>query len=290
MQQIGKTALILLSALLCATYANAIDLLPGELTAPSPGIKQVLISYQLSDRGDRFKDGLKMPGSRGLTSEQFQLRAGFSFEADKYPAFFYAQLPLGSIESSGLLKNQAGHSGAGDVSFLLALWPYADRENQEYFAVGAYLTLPTGTYQPEKIFNMGSNRMASALQFGYQRQLTSRLQGMMAVDGVWFGQNDDYSAGHFTLNQRNLYTGQTGLKYFINDKYSLSAAYFYTIGGENIINGVARQDDISLRRYQLTGAANLSFGRIILQYGGDIDTRNGLIETKRVILRYGTAF
>lgn len=289
---ISKAAqLIGITGLLFLKHAAAIDLIPGEIIAPVAGTKQFLLSYQLSERGDYFKNNSRFLTGPKIETKQLQVRAGYAFDIYNLPAFFYTQLPVGTIEPSGTLSNRVGDSGIGDTSFLLAIWPYSNRETGEYLGVGGYLTLPTGSYEPKRTFlNMGANRTSSALQIGYQRSLVPKLEWMSAVDGIWFGKNDDYSIIHATLKQKNLYNFQTGLRYVINDRYSLAAVHFYSQGGETNINGVDSNDATSLKRWQITGAGMFDFGKITVQYGRDFETKSGYIENSRLIIRYGMRF
>jgi hypothetical protein len=283
--------LLCLVILFWQRHAIAIDLIPGEIIAPNPGVKKFLVSYQLSERGDYFKNGSRFRPGTKIESEQIQIRLGTSFDLYSLPAFIYTQLPMGNIQPAGILSKLPGDSGTGDVSFLLAVWPYSNRDTGEYLAVGGYLTLPTGSYDARRSsLNMGANRISSALQVGYQRSLARNLEWMTAVDGVWFGKNDDYGLAHVPLRQQNLYSAQNGLRYFISDRYSLAATHFYTQGGETNLNGLDLNDPISLQRWQITGAANFDFGRVTVQYGRDLETKNGYIETNRLIIRYGTRF
>ena len=276
----------------------AIDLVPGDIVAPKPGAKQLLLSYLSSDRNDLYKNNVVTSGL-GIKSEQMQIRTAWTFEVDKYPAAITLQLAGGSLQPTGSLSNiRSGSSGLGDTTLLFALWPYADRDKGEYLALGTYLTLPTGEYQSAPNFNLGANRYSYSFQVGYQRELSSSLQWMSAIDAVQFGLNDDYRAPlplalappRTTLDQKTLYSLQTGVRYTINDAYSISAMYFHTVGGEEMINGRDQHNRTDLHRYQLSGSAQLPVGRLILQYGGDIKTQNGFYETSRVILRYVTAF
>lgn len=293
-----STAKIITLLLCCAVIKPtlAIDLLPGDIVAPKPGNKQMLVSYLMSERNDRYQNNVVTPGL-GVRVEQVQIRTAFTFEVDKYPAAFTVLLNNGSIQSTGSLSRFSGSSGLGDTTLLFALWPYADRDKGEYLALGAYLTLPTGEYQPQASLNLGANRSSYALQLGYQKSLTQSLQWMTAIDASWFDSNEQYrrlfvpaDTRIYTLDQKNLYSAQTGVRYIINDAYSVSAMYFYTAGGEELMNGVDQNNRIDLHRYQLSGSTQLLEGRLILQYGGDIKTQNGFYETSRIILRYVTAF
>jgi hypothetical protein len=275
---------------------QAIDLLPGDIVAPNTGNKQFLLSYLSSERNDLYKNNSVTRGL-GIKSEQIQIRTAWTFEVDKYPAAFTLQLNNGSIQSNGSLSAFSGSSGLGDTTLLFALWPYADRDKGEYVALGTYLTVPTGDYQPKASLNLGANRYAYTIQLGYQRSLFSSLQWMTAIDASWFNSNGQYrrlfrpaDTNIYTLDQKTLYGLQTGMRYIINDAYSVSAMYFRTVGGEEMIDGIDENNRTDLHRYQLSGSAQLPVGRLILQYGGDIKTQNGFYETSRVILRYITAF
>ncbi len=284
---------------LCLTAnhaAQAIDLLPGDLVAPKPGNRQLLVSYLISERNDLYQNNVATKGP-GFKLEQVQVRTAWTFEVDKYPAAFTLQLNGGSLQPTGSLSSLSGSSGLGDTTLLFALWPYSNHDKGEYLGLGGYLTLPTGEYQPKAGFNLGANRYSYALQLGYQKSLSSSVQWMTALDATWFDQNDQYRrplqpliTSIATLDQKTLYSLQTGLRYVINDNYSLSAMYFHTVGGEEIINGNDQDNRTDVHRYQLSASTKLPVGRLILQYGGDIKTQNGFYETSRVILRYATQF
>lgn len=276
--------------LISSRQVFAIDLQPGEINAPKSDVNLIMLSYQHSERGDRYVQGDQQAGRPEITSSQLQVRLGRSFEMAESPAFFYVQTPMGYVHPDGSLSTQKGDSGLGDTTFLLALWPYANRETRTYFAAGAYLTLPTGSYDHERTFNVGQNRYNTALQAAYQSPLSDDVNWSAAFDTVWFGDNDEFGHQRKKLSQRAIHTAQVGLQYILSARYSVGFTYFYTAGGETSIDGVARDDKTQLQRYQLTAAANFSFGRITLQYGADHKTENGFIEDSRCILRYSKIF
>jgi hypothetical protein len=249
-----------------------------------------MLSYQQSDRSDRYSQGEKQAGNPEIQAAQMQIRLGHAFAIAEHPAIFYAQTPIGYTHPEADLSAANGDSGIGDTTFLLGMWPYANHESKRYFAVGGYLTVPTGSYVAERSFNVGQNRYNAALQIGYQTPLLEALNGVAAFDAVWFADNDAYGATHKNLEQKLLYTSQLGLQYMLTPSYSISATYFYTVGGETSLDGVSRNDITRLQRYQLTGQANFSFGRISLLYGGDLKTENGYIEDSRWLLRYTKLF
>jgi len=281
-----RLRLLLVFLMLSAINAFAIDLQPGDIVAPRPGFTGLQLSYQYSEKNDYYSHGQKNPAYPAVTQTSYLTRLGHSFELAEKPAYFYAQVPVGAIHPQGY----TGDSGVGDISLAFAVWPYANRETKTYIGVAGYLVLPTGSYDANRSFNMGENRYKTALQAGYQTPLLDQLSCSVAVDAMWFGDNTDYGSTHKKLTQDALYTAQFGLRYDFNPQYSLTANYFYTVGGETTLNGVDKGDITQLQRYQLSGVAHFSFGRIILQYGGDIKTENGYFEDQRVILRYTAIF
>ena len=273
-----------------AATASAIDIQPGELRAPTPGLNLMQLSYQYSERGDSYRHGNKQPGDPQIVATQYQLRLGRAFEIAGQPAFFYAQTPTGNIQPQGALARQAGDSGLGDTALLLAIWPYANHDSQTYVALGAYLFAPTGSYDHKRSFNMGDNRYKSALQAAYQTPISANVHWMAALDAVWFGPNSDAGPSHARLEQQALYSAQTGLKYDLSPALSLAANYFYSSGGETRLNQLSRDDATRQQRYQLSATTNLPFGRLALQYGGDLKTDNGYYEKQRLIVRYSLLF
>ena len=268
----------------------AVDLLPNDVIAPPPGIQQLQINYQRSERSDYYQNSRKALTGSEIVNTQTQLKYGRSFEIQTLPAYFYVQAPLTEISTSGSVASYSSNSGAGDTTFALALWPYANRESERYVGLASYLTVPTGTYHSEQKLNAGDNRYKWALQAGYEQAISKNINWMSAIDAVWFGENDDHATTHKTLKQKALYSAQTAAIYKFNSTYSVAAGYFYSVGGLTTLNGESQNDLTQSHRYQISGIATLPIGRLILQYGQEVKTRNGFIEDSRWIVRYSKYF
>ena len=268
----------------------AVDLLPNDVIAPPPGIQQLQINYQRSERSVYYQNSRKALTGSEIVNTQTQLKYGRSFEIQTLPAYFYVQAPLTEISTSGSVASYSSNSGAGDTTFALALWPYANRESERYVGLASYLTVPTGTYHSEQKLNAGDNRYKWALQAGYEQAISKNINWMSAIDAVWFGENDDHATTHKTLKQKALYSAQTAAIYKFNSTYSVAAGYFYSVGGLTTLNGESQNDLTQSHRYQISGIATLPIGRLILQYGQEVKTRNGFIEDSRWIVRYSKYF
>lgn len=280
--------------ILQSSIADAIDLQPNDARPPPPGINSVQVSYQYSERGDFYAHGDKTITNLEISSDLYLWRVGRSFEIAEHPAYFYAQVPTGAVHPQKSLAVAGGDSGVGDTTLLLAFWPYANRETQTYFALGAYLTLPTGSYDKNRYFNLGENVYRTALQAAYQTPLSDKMNFMAAFDAVWTGDNSEYrlpqSDAVGKLEQGAQYNAQAVLSYAISPVYELSAAYYYTLGAEATINGLNQDNQKDVHRYQVFMSAKYPIGKFTLQYGSDLKTENGYFEDQRLTLRYMKAF
>ena len=282
--------LLFLFLILSSILANAIDLQPGEIKAPIGSFYAAQISYLYVDKGDKYTHGVKKSDSSNINQNAMLLRLGHAFEINQTPAYIYAQSSFNHMENKDLPGSpNANSNGIGDTTIAFALWPYANREKDEYFGVAGYVLLPTGDYDRNRTINIGSNIYQGAIQAGYQKRLSSNVNWMIALDTVLSGDNNQY-LGNYKLEKDPLYNFQTGLQYIFNPTYSMSLVYFYAVGAESTLDGLDQGDITKIHRYQLTGQANYSFGRLTLQYGSEFANENGYIEDHRLVARYTLKF
>ena len=275
--------------------ALAIDLQPGDIVAPPPNVTLATISYVNSQNNDLFRNGVNTGQDPKLESNTVFLRLTHTYTIGSLPAVSFLQTGTGALSTDGSLAAFPGSKGMTDSSIVTAIWPYSNHATRTYLGLAAYLFLPTGEYSNAKAFNLGSNRYAQALQMGYQRPVTKNIDAAVAVDSTWFGANSACAAAclsnqNLQLTQKPLYTAQAGPIYKINKTYTVAATYVYVTGGETAWNGVERNNTLVTQRYFLSGVANTSVGRFTVQYGNDITTMNGFMESNRFIVRYAKAF
>ena len=291
--------LLALTLLILPSISAAIDLQPNDIVAPQPGKSHAMISYVNTENTTFYRNGTavstKPYGSPDINTQSEILRLSTSYTLQGLPAVSYLQLPYGTIKPAGSLSMYPGASGIGDVVLASALWPYSNRDTRKYFGMAGYLSLPTGSYNSQQVFNIGENRYKYDLQMGYQQPIIENLDGMIAVDTMWFGGNSQcaaacLSATNTSLNQKPLTTTQLGPIYKVNQTYTLGASYFYVAGGATTIGNTYQNNVANTQRYLLSALAYYPFGRISLQYGRDMEIKNGFIETRRFIVRFATEF
>jgi hypothetical protein len=273
----------------------AIDLQPGDIVAPPPNITVATISYVNSQNNDLFRNGVNIGQDPKLESNSVFLRLTHTYTIGSLPAVSFVQTGTGALSTDGSLTAFPGSKGMTDSSIVTAIWPYSNHATRTYLGLAGYLFLPTGEYSNAKAFNLGSNRYAQALQMGYQRPVTKNIDAAVAVDSTWFGANSACAAAclsnqNLQLTQKPLYTAQAGPIYRINKTYTVGATYVYVAGGETAWNGIERNNTLVTQRYFLSGVAHTSVGRFTVQYGNDITTMNGFMESNRFIVRYAKAF
>ena len=270
--------------------AFAIDLQPGEIKAPLGTFYAAQMSYVYVEKGDKYSHGSKTSNTSNINQDAFLLRLSHAFEVNQMPAVVYAQSSINHLENRDVLNVvNTNSNGIGDTTLVFALWPYVDRTKEEYLGMAAYLTIPTGDYDRNRAFNIGSNIYQTALQAGYQRKLVDNINWVAALDTVLSAYNNQY-LGSGKLEKDPLYNFQTGLQYIINPTYSMSMTYFYSVGGETTWNDIDQGNITKTHRYQLTGIGVYNFGRLTLQYGSEFANENSYIEDHRLIARYSFKF
>jgi hypothetical protein len=283
--------------------ALAIDLQPNDIVAPIPGKNHAMVSYLNTDNSTYYRNGSVQGSTRAtrqfaspdIGTQSAILRLLTSYSVQDLPAVSYLQLPYGTIKPAGSLAMYPADTGIGDLTIATAIWPYHDRENRRYLGIAGYLTAPTGSYNSQRPFNMGENRYKSDLQMGYQQPIIGDLDGMVAVDTMWFGGNSQCAAACqsptiTSLSQKPLTTTQLGPIYKFNQTYTVGASYFYVAGGATTIGNTYQNNVANTQRFLLSALAYYPFGRISLQYGRDMEIKNGFVETRRFIVRYTTEF
>ncbi len=278
-------SILVFVALFAMKLAQAIDLQPGDATAPTPGLQSIQLSYLNAER--------VAVSNAKVNQTQTQIRYTRAFELNAQPALFYLHTGTGKTQTGGSLTPYASDTGAIDTTLVLAYWPYVNRTTKTYLAMAGYLLAPTGSYSSDRVFNMGENRYKWAGQVAYQTRIAPDLDWMSAVDVLWFGNNEESRSlanALGKLEQKALYSAQTGLLYELNQSYSVAVSYFYSAGGETIFRGVAQNNAMTTHRYQLSLIGKYSFGRVALQYGQDIDSNASFEDKHRIFLRYTKFF
>ena len=282
---------LLLCTLFTPFIAWAVDLQPNDIVAPLPNKNYVTVSYLNTGNSTLYKNGAAQAGNPVIDTQSSIFRGTRTYDLGSLPAVSFIQIPYGSIQPAGSLASQASATGVGDLTIATAIWPYHNRATRTYLGVAGYLISPTGSYSSQRAFNVGENRFRTDLQMGFQTPITSSVDGMIAVDTMWFGGNSQCGlacTGTTTtasLTQKPLTTTQLGPIYRINEIFTVAASYFYVAGGATSINNTSRNDVANTQRFLLSGQAHTPIGRFSLQYGRDMEIKNGFAQNRLLAIR-----
>jgi hypothetical protein len=270
--------------------AWAVDLQPNDIVAPPPGKNLITISYINTENTTLYRNGASVSGNPVIDTQLAILRGARTFSLGDLPAVTYIQIPYGTVSPAGSLSGVSGDTGVGDLTIATAIWPYHNTASRTYVGLAGYLTSPTGSYSSQRAFNLGENRFRTDVQLGFQTPITNSIDGMIAVDTRWFGGNSQCASAcglttNGSLTQKPLTTTQLGPIYRINDVFTVGASYFYVAGGATSINNNYMNNVANTQRFLLSGQAHTSIGRISLQYGRDMEIKNGFMQTRLLTLR-----
>lgn len=280
----------LLPALFMPLMARAIDLQPNDIVAPLPNKNYVTISYLNTENATLYKNGSSVSANPVIDTQSAILRGARTYSLGDLPAVTYLQVPYGTVRPAGSLSGASGDTGIGDLTIATAIWPYHNRATRTYLGLAGYLTSPTGNYSSQRAFNVSENRFRTDIQLGFQMPISNSVDAMIAVDTMWFGGNSQCASAcgltsNASLTQKPLTTTQLGPIYRINQIFTVGASYLYVAGGATSINNNYMNNVANTQRFLLSGQAHTSIGRISLQYGRDMEVKNGFIQNRLLALR-----
>ena len=296
--------LTLLALLFQPLIAWAIDLQPNDVVAPLPDKNYLMVSYVSTENTNFYKNGSVVSAgpykNPVIDTNSAVLRGSRTYSISDLPAVSYVQLPYTITKPAGSLAAYPGNSGIGDLTFATAIWPYSNRETRTYLGIAGYLITPTGSYSGQRPLNVGENRFKSDIQIGFQRPITESVDGVIAVDTMWFGGTSQCAAAcsqslsatspTVPLAQKPLTTTQLGPIYNINKIFTVGASYFYVAGGATAINNDYQNNVVNTQRFLLSGLAHTPIGRFSLQYGRDMEIKNGFYQPRVLAVRFAKEF
>jgi len=136
------------------------------------------------------------------------------------------------------------------------------------------LTAPLGAYDPDKIFNIGTNRWSFEPRIGVSQALGNWiLEGSAAI--TFFTDNNNFLNGG-TRQQDNVYSTQLHAIYSFPRNIWLALSATYYTGGTTTINGIIRNDLQQNWRTGFTLALPVNRNHSIKLFGSrGISTRTG---------------
>ena len=162
----------------------------------------------------------------------------------------------GSIDDNSGFRTQ---NGFGDLrlrfsfNFLgskaMNIAEFKNYKPENVSGISIQIIVPTGSYDPEELINIGSNRWVIKPQWGYARNLDKWI--IESYVGIWlFSKNTNFLNGN-ELSQKPLYTFKVHVIRELPKNMWLALNLGYGIGANTELNGITRDTEISSARLGL---------------------------------------
>jgi hypothetical protein len=210
-RQAARTARV--AALLLVAVSASVDALAQDLTPrtywPAPKGTQLVIFGYAHQTGDVVTDP-SIPIT-GVDSRIDSAVLAYQQTIDLYgrTGNFQVELPYVDGTTTGMVSDVPGRrdvAGIGDVAATLTInlrgapsmspaeFQVMRQSPRPILGASIKVLAPTGDYEADKLINIGTNRWAVRLQFGYIRPLTPKWL-LEASAGAWFFQDNDEFLG-----------------------------------------------------------------------------------------------
>ena len=287
-------ATLLLSASLLSSIAQAAQITtdPGDYVALPAGANLAILYGQYATRDEVYADGNKVSGKAGLDTTIGLVRVVHYMELGGIIVDPQIVLPFGTVDLSeafGPLP-ETSESGVGDPLVGAAAWLVNKPEQEEWFAVSAFVSIPVGQYDDAQgPINLGENRWKGIFQAAYTKGLGNNFIAELVAEYAIYGDNDDFL--NVRREQEDTQSLQTHLRYGLSPQSYIFVSYYHDFGGETTVGGQAQDDKVDSNSW-LTGYATFISPTMQLQIqaGQNINVDNGFKEDARLNLRVVSVF
>lgn len=239
---------ILCASCLAAYHTKSQELEPRAYAALPKNLNSVALVYGVS-RGNVLIDP-SLP-VRDLKLTNYAAGAGYVRTFGFLNKLARVQVTIPYVFISGKVQinghdTSASRSGFADAKLRLGInltgSPPLDKHEftkyTEKTIVGVSLvtSVPTGTYDPSKRINMGSNRWAFKPEVGVSKRFGRVYTEMYA--GVWFYTKNTNFLNDKTLEQKPVLNLQAHGSYFFRNRMMLSLNTVWFDGGQTIVDNV----------------------------------------------------
>ena len=190
-------------------------------------INSIIVAYVRSVNfwGKSGKIGAILPFAGGDFKGSFE---GILFE-DSYTGF-------------GDLRLRASVNLTGAPS--LSPKEYMDYKQKTVSGLGIQITAPTGSYNPEQLPNLGTNRWTFRLNYGISKTVNNWVFELYA--GVWFFTPNNDFLEDFELTQTPLWVAKTSIIRSLGEKGNwIAFSMGYGYGAKTSINAIERDAVLS---------------------------------------------
>jgi hypothetical protein len=267
--------------------AWAIDIEPRDYV-PAPSGTNILALYSLYDDYGPLNIA-RGPTIGGATDVQSVLEIlRYIHYGDIQGRSYALQLvvPTGTLHGEIAGQKLPSDGGIGDLLLAAGVSLLPHPQPNVNLAIVSYTSVPTGSYAPERLLNLGANSWSEDVQFGYTQGIGAKGWFDFAADMVVYGANAQAGPNRQTLLQEPTYQLQAWLSYAVYRTSLISAGYSALLGGTQSVGGV--QNGVKTQSQQIRAAytqvLSPSF-QILASVTHDINVVGGFKQTFGLLVR-----
>lgn len=250
-----------------ALFAAGVSSDPGDYKALPAGTNLVVAYYQHLKADNVYANDTKVIDDLGLTLDLGMLRYVKFVEIGGLLMDPQVVLPFAKQRNS---LEDSENSGVGDLLVGGVAWPYHDDQLGRYFALGGFISFPTGSHKDDN-FAISNDRFQYNLQTGYQHALNSNI----SFEGI--AQVELYSdKDKSEMKKETFYQTDLSAIYNFNKETSIAITWRRTDGGREFLGPETMLESEQKNTLLFTGATNIAKNtQLLLQWRQDFDVKEG---------------
>ncbi|MFE1602861.1 transporter [Methylobacterium sp. ID0610] len=206
------------------------------------------------------------------------------------PIFFIPVAGQYDVELGGV--RIPGATGFGDPSVGAQVYLYKDPTEGRYFSLYGFVNVPLGTYDARDAINIGANRYKFDITAAYTQNIISdKFSVDLFAAGLFYTENQNYSAYHLTLRQDPSLQLQAFLSYLPMDGTRISIGYMGHFFGNQYVSGIRNGLQTNEHMLRFSVAQMLSpTTQALVEVSRDIAVKGGSFEELRIQTRFVWVF
>lgn len=265
-----KTA-VLAPVLLCmhsSLFAAGVSSDPGDYKALPAGTNLAVAYYQHLKADNVYANDKKVVNDLGLTLDIGMLRYVKFIELGGLLMNPQVVLPLAKQRNS---LEGSENSGIGDLLVGGVAWPYHNDQLGRYFALGGFISLPTGSHENDS-FAISNDRFQYNFQTGYQHALNSNItfEGIAQIELY----SDKDKSG---MEKETFYQTDLSAIYKFTKETSMAVTWRRVDGGRELLGRETMLESEQKNTLLLSGATNIAKNtQLMLQWRQDFGVKDGV--------------
>ena len=181
-------------------------------------------------------------------------------------------------ESGARVAGQSLGSAFGVQNTALSafFFPYSNPKTGTNVNITTFLYPPDGTYDNTSPINLGDNRLRGDVQLGFDQAIGAHFSTTLSFDGMFYGENNNYTAFGFRLNSTPTYRFQAWANWRWTRAFQTSVGYEGLFGGIESVEGTRDGNRTEEQRIRAAASMFLSpRSQVLIELNHDVEVVGG---------------